>query len=65
MERPTDDINEDDDDEQAKSWTVEEVETFREAVRNERLYACWLLSCYGARRSEASACDGRGSMQPH
>ncbi|WP_406238521.1 tyrosine-type recombinase/integrase [Nocardia sp. NBC_01009] len=52
VERPTGDINEDDDDEQAKSWTVEEVETFRDAVRNERLYACWLLSCYGARRSE-------------
>jgi hypothetical protein len=31
---------------------VAEVETFRESVRTERLYACWLLSCYGARRSE-------------
>jgi hypothetical protein len=51
VERPTDDVSEDDD-EQVKSWTVAEVETFRESVRTERLYACWLLSCYGARRSE-------------
>ncbi|WP_433622266.1 site-specific integrase [Nocardia sp. CA-120079] len=51
VERPKDDFSEDDD-EQSKSWTVAEVETFRESVRGERLYACWLLSCYGARRSE-------------
>lgn len=51
VERPTDDISEDDDD-QSKSWTLGEVETFRKSVRDERLYACWLLSCYGARRSE-------------
>ncbi|MEV5835359.1 site-specific integrase [Nocardia sp. NPDC052112] len=51
VERPTDDFR-DEDDEQSKSWTVAEVGTFRESVRRERLYACWLLSCYGARRSE-------------
>lgn len=36
----------------ARSWSVAEVEAFRAAVRGERLYACWLLSCYGLRRSE-------------
>ena len=36
----------------AKSWTLAEVSRFREAVRDHRLYACWLLSCYGLRRSE-------------
>ena len=36
----------------AKSWTLAEVETFRESVRDERLFACWLLSMYGLRRSE-------------
>ncbi|MFI6956654.1 site-specific integrase [Nocardia sp. NPDC050408] len=51
VERPADAITEDDDD-KAKSWAVAEVETFRESVRAERLYACWLLSCYGMRRSE-------------
>ena len=50
VERPTDAI--DDDSETVRSWTVAEAETFREAVRSERLYACWLLSCYGMRRSE-------------
>lgn len=35
-----------------QSWTVAEVEQFRAAVRNHRLYACWLLSMYGLRRSE-------------
>lgn len=35
-----------------KSWTLAESETFREFVRDHRLYACWLLSCYGLRRSE-------------
>ena len=28
------------------------MEAFRESVRDERLFACWLLSCYGLRRSE-------------
>jgi integrase len=51
VERPTDAIT-DEDAETAKSWTVAEVETFRESVRDERLFACWLLSCYGLRRSE-------------
>jgi integrase len=36
----------------AKSWTLAEVTQFRDAVRDHRLYACWLLSCYGLRRSE-------------
>lgn len=36
----------------AKSWTLAEVEQFRESVRDHRIYACWLLSCYGLRRSE-------------
>lgn len=36
----------------AKSWTLAEAEQFRESVRDHRLYACWLLSCYGLRRSE-------------
>lgn len=36
----------------AKSWTLGEVGQFREAVADHRLYACWLLSCYGMRRSE-------------
>jgi integrase len=36
----------------AKSWTLAEVLQFRDVVRGHRLYACWLLSCYGLRRSE-------------
>jgi integrase len=36
----------------AKSWTLAEVGRFRESVRDHRLFACWLLSCYGLRRSE-------------
>jgi integrase len=36
----------------AKSWTLAEVLQFRESVREDRLYACWLLSAYGLRRSE-------------
>jgi integrase len=36
----------------AKSWTLDEVSQFRESVRDHRLFACWLLSCYGLRRSE-------------
>lgn len=35
-----------------KSWTLSEVGKFREAVRDRRLFACWLLSCYGLCRSE-------------
>ncbi|WP_288337796.1 tyrosine-type recombinase/integrase [uncultured Gordonia sp.] len=47
----------------AKSWTVAEAQRFRESVRDDRFYACWLLSCYGLRRSEVlgrrwSAIDG-------
>ncbi len=54
VERPADDIAEDDAD-TSKSWAPAEVETFRTSVRAERLYACWLLSCYGMRRSEVLA----------
>lgn len=36
----------------AKSWTLAEVQQFREVARDHRLAACWLLSCYGLRRSE-------------
>jgi integrase len=35
-----------------KSWMLAEVGQFRDSVREHRLYACWLLSCYGLRRSE-------------
>ena len=53
VERPADAMDEDDTASgTAKSWTVAEVETFRESVRDERLFACWLLSCYGLRRVE-------------
>ncbi len=51
VERPPDEIP-DDDEEDGKTWTLAEVEIFREYVRSQRLYACWLLSCYGMRRSE-------------
>lgn len=36
----------------AKSWPLAEAERFRAAVSDHRLFACWLLSCYGLRRSE-------------
>lgn len=36
----------------AKSWNLTQVKTFREVVRDHRLYGCWLLSMYGLRRSE-------------
>lgn len=51
VERPADPLVDDRPD-TAKSWTLSEVDEFRESVRDERLYACWLLSCYGLRRSE-------------
>lgn len=54
VERPTDPISDDDTD-NTKSWSVAEVETFRQSARSHRLYACWLLSCYGMRRSEVLA----------
>lgn len=62
VERPCDPIPEDAP-ATAKSWTLAEVEQFRASVRNHRLFACWLLSCYGLRRSEVltirqSALDG-------
>lgn len=53
VERPADEIAEDDDAaEAARSWTLAEVETFRAAARSERLYAAWLMSALGIRRSE-------------
>ncbi|MEC4858346.1 tyrosine-type recombinase/integrase [Mycobacteroides chelonae] len=42
----------DGDEQTVKSWTLAEIGQFREAVSEHRLYACWLLSCYGLRRSE-------------
>lgn len=35
-----------------RAWTLAEAERFRESVRDHRRFACWLLSCYGLRRSE-------------
>jgi site-specific recombinase XerD len=62
VERPADAIM-DDTSGAARSWTLAEVERFRDSVRQDRLFACWLLSCYGLRRSEVlglrwSALDG-------
>ena len=34
------------------TWTPQQVERFREHVRSDRLYACWLLTLAGWRRSE-------------
>jgi integrase len=34
------------------AWTPQQVEQFREHVRGDRLYACWLLTLAGWRRSE-------------
>lgn len=36
----------------AKSWTLTEVGQFRESASEHRVFACWLLSIYGMRRSE-------------
>jgi hypothetical protein len=62
VERPADAII-DETSGTSKSWTLAKVERFRDSVRHDRLYACWLLSCYGLRRSEVlglrwSALDG-------
>jgi integrase len=62
VERPADELI-DDRPETSKSWTLAEVEHFRASVSEDRLFACWLLSCYGLRRSEVlgirwSALDG-------
>lgn len=51
VERPADAMT-DEQPETAKSWTLAEVEQFRSSVCDDRLLACWLLSCYGLRRSE-------------
>ncbi len=57
VERPADTITEDDTDGTgtAKSLTVAEVERFRESVRNDRLFACWLPSCYGRSQFDGDA----------
>ena len=34
------------------TWTPQQVERFRDHVRSDRLYACWLLTLAGWRRSE-------------
>jgi integrase len=34
------------------TWTPQQAEQFREHVRDDRLYACWLLTLAGWRRSE-------------
>jgi integrase len=34
------------------TWTPQQAERFREHVRGDRLYACWLLTLAGWRRSE-------------
>lgn len=53
VERPADPIGETDDAViTAKSWALADAEAFRAAVADHRLYACWLLSIYGMRRSE-------------
>ncbi len=51
VERPADELIVDQP-QTSKSWTPAEVQKFRTSVRNDRLFACWLLSCYGLRRSE-------------
>ncbi|WP_051177781.1 tyrosine-type recombinase/integrase [Nocardia concava] len=54
-ERPEDQITDLDEDEELddpKAWTVAEVARFREAAASHRLYAAWLMSTYGMRRSE-------------
>ncbi|WP_374025595.1 tyrosine-type recombinase/integrase [Mycobacterium sp. HNNTM2301] len=58
VDRPKDrdadaaDGQDDDDSDAERAWSLAEAETFRAAVAGDRLYACWLLSCYGLRRSE-------------
>ncbi|WP_283614058.1 site-specific integrase [Mycolicibacterium poriferae] len=54
VERPSDELILDKP-ETSKLWTLAEVEEFRAAARGDRLFACWLLSCYGLRRSEVLA----------
>ncbi|MQY27266.1 site-specific integrase [Nocardia aurantia] len=55
VERPPDPIPDDDTPIDPKTWTLTEIDTFRQSIRAERLYACWLLSCYDMRRSEVLA----------
>ncbi|BBY67772.1 tyrosine-type recombinase/integrase [Mycolicibacterium helvum] len=52
VERPKDAHTDDGTEPVEESWTLAEVVRFRESVADHRLYACWLLSCYGMRRSE-------------
>jgi integrase len=49
------------------TWTPQQVERFREHVRSDRLYACWLLTLAGWRRSEGLVGGGlrRRDRQRH
>jgi hypothetical protein len=51
VERPGDELV-DGKPETSKSWTLAEIHQFRASLSEDRLFACWLLSCYGLRRSE-------------
>ncbi|RMI28038.1 tyrosine-type recombinase/integrase [Nocardia stercoris] len=52
VERPSDDLTDDDNELNTKSWNIAEINTFREFVADHRLAACWIMSTYGLRRSE-------------
>lgn len=51
VERPRD-VYDDSDSRTVVAWSPAEVETFRVSVAGHRLYALWLVSMYGLRRSE-------------
>ena len=57
VERPGDEIDEDHST-AVKSWTVADVEAFRDSVRDERLYACWLLAATGCDAAKCWAAVG-------
>jgi hypothetical protein len=60
VERPADAIT-DDTSGTAKSWTLAEVERFRDSVRQDRLFACWLLSSTDFAVLKCSASGGQHS----
>ncbi len=65
-ERPADEIPEDDDAaDEAKSWTVAEIEQFREAAQTNRLYGCWLMSRTGCGDRKCWGCVGLDSLTQH
>ena len=43
------------------TWTPQQTDLFREHVRSDRLYACWLLTLAGWRRSEVLGLSGQRS----